>query len=148
MHLVLFASAVLCALVLRPAEARSFGFHHVVETFVGNGDLIGGGNVTGSYRFIADFEGEPLAGLPAGAPVGGVITPVEGGKVIEQFAEYVMPSRRWRLSILAKPAEGKPLSLRAFLKKGDQALTETWTYRLPWENEMREGSRQPGGTSQ
>ncbi len=37
-------------------------------------------------------------------------------------------------SILAKPAGNQPLSLRAFLSKDDQAVTETWTYKLPADN--------------
>ena len=103
---------------------------YATSTFVGSGNMVGGGNVKGSYRVIVDFAGGPLAGRDVKAPVG-VVTAADDGQVIESFVEYVEPLQRWRLSMLAKPAEGKPLVLRAFLKEGGKTLTETWTYRLP-----------------
>jgi glucans biosynthesis protein len=58
----------------------------------------------------------------------------ESGEIIEHFVEYNAPLRAWRLSMLAKPAAGKPLELRAFLSEGERTLTETWAYRLPYGN--------------
>lgn len=101
------------------------------DTFVGSGNLIGGGHVKGSYRILVDFGGGPLATRSPKVPVTGVVTALEDGQIIESFVEYVEPARQWRLSILAKPAANKPLSLRAFLKEGNTALSETWTYYLP-----------------
>jgi glucans biosynthesis protein len=40
------------------------------------------------------------------------------------------------LSILAKPAEGQPLALRGFLKKEDEAVSETWSYDIPADNDI------------
>jgi glucans biosynthesis protein len=54
--------------------------------------------------------------------------------VIEHFVEYIPSAHAWRLSILAKPADEKPLALRAFLSKDGEAVSETWTYRLPANN--------------
>ena len=90
---------------------------------------------------IVDFAGGPLSKLPPQAPVTATVTAGDGGKVIEDFVEYVKPLHRWRLSILAKPAAGKPLSLRAFLKNGKDTLTETWTYHLPADNAINPGSQ-------
>ncbi|MGB5540807.1 MAG: glucan biosynthesis protein, partial [Gammaproteobacteria bacterium] len=56
--------------------------------------------------------------------------------VIEHFAEYSPSEKFWRLSILAKPAKDKPLSLRAFLSKDGQSVSETWNYRLPANNSI------------
>jgi glucan biosynthesis protein len=42
----------------------------------------------------------------------------------------------WRLSMLARAPENKPLLLRAFLHSHQEALTETWTYRLEAENDI------------
>lgn len=120
---------------------------YAAGTFVGDGNLVGGGRVQGSYRVIVDFEGGGLSNLPADTPVTGIVTPLEGTELIESFVEYVAPSRRWRLSILARPSTGKPLSLRAFLKTGDRTLTETWTYRLPWANKIRTGKEPTAGDS-
>lgn len=116
-----------------PAVARE-PMGRALHTFVGDGSVIGGGEVKGAYRVVVDFEGGPLTHLPGEGPVKAVVTPQDGGKVIEQFVEYVPPLHRWRLSILAQPKDGKSLSLRAFLKDHDRTLTETWTYRLPPRN--------------
>lgn len=108
----------------------------VVNTFVGDGNQIGGGTVPGAYRFIIDFAGGPLAKLPADAPVVSSVSAGDNGEVIEHFVEYSPSTRFWRLSILAKPAEDRPLSLRAFLSKDGEPLSETWTYRLPANNAL------------
>lgn len=107
-----------------------------ISTFVGNGNLIGGGNVAGSYRVIIDFDGGPLDQLLPHAAVVGSVTAQEGTEMIEQFVEYNEPLHAWRLSILAKPAKDKPLALRAYLSEGDKTLTETWTYHLPLNNDI------------
>jgi glucans biosynthesis protein len=108
----------------------------VVNTFVGDGGQIGGGSVPGAYRFIVDFTGGQLDKLSANAPVVSSVSAGDNGEVIEHFVEYSPASQFWRLSILAKPAEDKPLSLRAFLSKDDQPVSETWTYRLPANNNI------------
>ena len=57
-------------------------------------------------------------------------------EVIEHFVEFLSPVNRWRLSILAKPAEGQPLALRAFLKNEEEAVSETWSYDIPADNDI------------
>jgi glucans biosynthesis protein len=109
----------------------------VINTFVGDGNQIGGGTVPGAYRFIVDFAGGPLAKLPANAPVMSSVTAGDDGEVIEHFVEYVPSAQFWRLSILAKPAEDRPVSLRAYLSKDGQPVSETWNYRLPANNTIR-----------
>ena len=106
-------------------------FGQVINTFVGDGSQIGGGNVSGAYRFIVDFAGGSLAKLSANAPVVSSVSAGDNGEVIEHFVEYSPADQFWRLSILAKPAEDKPLSLRAFLSKDGEPVSETWNYRLP-----------------
>ncbi|MGR9107859.1 MAG: glucan biosynthesis protein G [Gammaproteobacteria bacterium] len=108
-----------------------------VRTFVGDGGIIGGGAVPGSYRLLIDFAGTPLDGLKADAPIQGVVTGLDGTDVIEQYVEFNEPAQVWRLSMLARPAEDKALALRAFLKMNDAAVSETWSYRLPGENDIR-----------
>lgn len=125
------------ALTFGGGSAAEEDMGKAVSTFVGEGDVIGGGKAKGSYRFVIDFAGGPLSDLPAQAEVSAIVTPEGGSQVLNQSVGYVKPSQRWRLSILAKPAEGKPLALRAFLKRGDKTLTETWTYSLPWDNKIK-----------
>jgi glucans biosynthesis protein len=112
-----------------------------VHTFVGRGDIIGGGNMKDGYRVIVDFQGGPLDKLPPDAPVSAEVTALLGGEVAEQSVEHVKQSGDWRLSILAKPADDRPLELRAHLKSRDDTLTETWTYTLPVENDLKESRR-------
>ncbi len=118
------------------AKDKTLG--RAVDTHIGRGDLVGGGNAAGSYRVLIDFQGGKLDKLPADAAVGTAVTAQEGGQIIEQFVTYVAPSKVWRLSILARPAKDKPLALRAALRQDDQALTETWTYTLPQDNSFSE----------
>ena len=106
------------------------------HTFVGDGNRIGGGDTEGAYRFIVDFEGGALDDMGADAKVLSEVSAFGGAELIEHYVQYNETSGQWRLSVLAKPATNKSLNLRAYLKREDDnsALTETWTYRLPWNN--------------
>ena len=85
-------------------------------------------------RFIVDFEGGRLESLPADTIVRGVITlgggPEIGERLLEQHVVKNPVTGGWRLSFQVRPPEDKPLELRAFLQKGEQALTETWAWRV------------------
>jgi periplasmic glucans biosynthesis protein len=107
------------------------------RTFVGDGNIIGGGQVPGAYRILVDFSGGALSKLKSNAPVKGVVTGLEGTEVVEQFTEFNEPAQSWRLSMLVKPAEEKPVVLRAYLTENEKAVSETWTYRLPRNNDIR-----------
>lgn len=107
-----------------------------VKTFVGDGNKMGGGSAPGAYRIIVDFAGGALNGLAPDAPVISNVSADDGGKILEHFVEYLPQTRRWRMSILAKPADGQPLRLRAFLKKGDDTVSETWSYEIPVNNDI------------
>ncbi len=108
----------------------------VINTFVGDGNRIGGGSTPGAYRVIVDFAGNEMVPPGAEAKVTASVTAQENGEIIDDYVEYIEENHSWRLSILAKPHEKKPLMLRAFLKNGDQALTETWNYRLDANNDI------------
>jgi glucans biosynthesis protein len=103
----------------------------VVDTFVGDGARIGGGNVEGAVRIIVDFAGGPLGPLEAGAQVVSNVSVQKGGDIIEHFAEYIPQINRWRLSILARPDGNSTMFLRGFLRQNGKTLSETWTYKLP-----------------
>lgn len=101
------------------------------STHLGDGNRVGGGDQAGAVRIIVDFAGGPLEDLPADAPVVASVTGLEGGDIISHFVEYVEPLEQWRLSILARPADEKPLTLRGYLTLEGEPVTETWTYQLP-----------------
>jgi periplasmic glucans biosynthesis protein len=90
--------------------------------------------------FIIDFAGERLESLPADKPLTAVVTVEPRGRLIEQQLYKNSVTGGWRLvfhisfeepSSLEKvlPTIRRPVvELRAFLKLGDNALTETWSY--------------------
>jgi glucans biosynthesis protein len=84
-----------------------------------------------------DFSGGLLDKQRPRAPILSNVTAQDGGEVLEHFVEYNEALKGWRLSILARPADNKSLSLRAYLSMGDETLTETWAYRLPPSNDIR-----------
>jgi len=95
--------------------------------------------VEGARKFVIDFAGAPLDSLPPDAPVEGVVTVGSGGKSTEQQVYKNRFTGGWRLvfQILSgealstgnnRPKTKDPVELRAFLKLGDDVLTETWSY--------------------
>ena len=107
------------------------------NTLVGDGSRIGGGATKGAYRIIVDFTGGVLNKLSPNTRLTASVTALEDGELVDHYVEYVPDLRCWRLSILARPFENASLSLRAFLSKGKETLTETWTYRLDKYNDIR-----------
>jgi periplasmic glucans biosynthesis protein len=93
--------------------------------------------VEGARKFIIDFAGGPLDSLPADKPVEGVVTVGSGAKFAEQQVYKNRFTGGWRLVFQVLPDEAfsadkdrpkNPVELRAFLKLGDNVLTETWSY--------------------
>jgi glucans biosynthesis protein len=90
--------------------------------------------------FVIDFAGERIDSLPADKPLTAVISVEPRAKLIEQQLSKNSATGGWRLVFqisledpgsLEKvlPAIRRPIvELRAFLKLGDNALTETWSY--------------------
>lgn len=107
-----------------------------IKTLVGDGNRTGGGASPGAYRLIVDFAGGQLDKLPSRAKILASVTALQKGEVIDQYVEYIPAQHCWRLSILARPADGAALSLRAYLSREQETLTETWTYRLAADNDI------------
>ncbi len=81
------------------------------------------------WRPVIDFAGGPLAGIEKNAPVKLVVTTMRG-KVIYSSAMQVVGTQRWRGSFDIEVEGNEPVDIRAYLRLGDQALTETWLYQL------------------
>jgi glucans biosynthesis protein len=95
--------------------------------------------VEGGRKFIIDFAGTRLDSLPADKPVEGVVTVGPGAKFVEQQVYKNRFTGGWRLVFQILPDEAlsadkdrpkakDPVELRAFLKLGENVLTETWSY--------------------
>lgn len=92
---------------------------------------IGEGDEKGNKRVVVDFAGRNLAALPENAPVQGIVTVGQDGKLVQQNVLKNTVTGGWRLAFQVNPPKGKPLELRAFLQAGKTTLTETWSYVLP-----------------
>ena len=102
-----------------------------MNTFVGDGNRVGGGNQQGAYRILVDFAGGPLDDIEAGADVVSHVSASESTEVLEHFVEYSEPTEQWRVSMLVRPPQEQTMALRAYLSRNGEPLTETWTYELP-----------------
>lgn len=87
----------------------------------------------GAMRFLIDFEGPTLEGLDVAAIEEAesmkVIATATNATVSNQVAQHNRVTGHWRAFFDVTPTDaGKPIELRAFLKNGDDYLTETWSY--------------------
>ena len=87
------------------------------------------GTFEDGYRFVIDFQGRQLETLSAETVLQGVVT-VGEGELLEQQVVKNPVNAQWRLTFQVRPRGGNPVEMRAFLKKGEEALTETWSYVL------------------
>ncbi|MGD8971264.1 MAG: glucan biosynthesis protein G [Desulfobacterales bacterium] len=95
--------------------------------------------------FIIDFKGGKLDKLPDALPVDtpleGIVDLGEGSTIVEKHLVKNEPNGGWRLvfqlksdnegpldKVLPKPKNQPSLEMRAYLKEGQDILTETWSY--------------------
>lgn len=99
-----------------------------------------GGTHPEARRLVVDFEGEALRRLPADAVVEGVVTAVPSrgasaglprpAELLEQQVIRNPVTGGWRLVLQVKSPNDDPVELRAFLRHGADAATETWSQLL------------------
>jgi glucans biosynthesis protein len=94
------------------------------------------GTLDGGQRLVVDFEGPGLRELGPEAPVQGIVS-VAGGpeqqarvEILEQHIVRNPVTGGWRLVFQLRPQDDDPVELRAFLRHGEDVLTETWSYLL------------------
>ena len=81
-------------------------------------------------KFVVEFLGGPLAGLPFGTKPQPVLT-ATSGTFSDVFTEAVpdgVPGL-WRASFDFTAAGPGVVEMRLFLKSSDQTLSETWLYQ-------------------
>lgn len=78
---------------------------------------------------VIDFAGGPLKLLDRQAPVSLVIGATRG-KVGNVSAFQVANTQRWRGFFDIELEEGESADIRAYLRLGEQTLSETWLYRF------------------
>ncbi|NMO22244.1 glucan biosynthesis protein [Pyxidicoccus fallax] len=82
------------------------------------------GSAAGARRFVLDFSRPATAG---DGPVEAVIT-ASKGQVLRTTVRRHEPSGGWRATFELVPDGQQPTELRAYLKRGSETLTETWSY--------------------
>ncbi len=92
------------------------------------------GKTAGTRKFVVDFTGGELASLSADQPLEAAVHVGSNATLIEQQLAKVRQNGQWRLVFQIAPKGGAtpgwkdPVEIRAFLKKGPDVLTETWSY--------------------
>jgi glucans biosynthesis protein len=91
------------------------------------------GDRENSHRFVIDFDGKELDGVPGDQILRGDVTIASGEDAAEIIDQHVVKNPvtgGWRLTFQLRPKTGSPIELRAYLDKGSETLTETWSYQL------------------
>jgi periplasmic glucans biosynthesis protein len=108
-----------------PAPA---GLARVVDCWTGTAGPPGLDPIAGARRLVADFEGERLAGLGRDSGVEAVVSP-GGRQLIASYAYPVVGTNgRWRMIADIALSGSGANELRAYLKRGHDALSETLLY--------------------
>lgn len=108
----------------RKRDPMPDGLARTVATYVGWGGVPGQERPKGVRKIVVDFRGAALDALSEG------VTPevsASGGTVSHIAARPIARHEGWRLTFDVEGAETQPVELRAWLRKGEDALTETWT---------------------
>ena len=105
------------------AVARATG------TWTGMGGRPGHKRPDGVRKFVIDYQGSVFEGLSRSDDVELVVT-ASRGDVSNSYNHPVVDQRqRWRAFFDIKATGTEPVDLRAFLRKGERALSETWIYQ-------------------
>lgn len=96
----------------------------------------------GEVQYMLDFEGPALQALPADVAVEAVATAGPGAQVLETRAWRHTGSGAgvsngvWRMQLRVQRSDPHtPIELRAYLRRGPHALTETWAALVPAEKQ-------------
>ncbi len=80
-------------------------------------------------RFEVEFGGGELDSLPPDVKPEVVITPGRG-TISSVFVETTTWNKNWRIQFDLQADGPEPVDIRAYLKRGDTALSETWLFQL------------------
>lgn len=87
-----------------------------------------------SLHYMIDFDGGPLPGLPADAEVISGVWMDDNGELLERQTYRNEATGGWRVALrFNRKDPNLPVEMRVFLRRGEQTLSETWSYILPAE---------------
>lgn len=85
-----------------------------------------------SLQFVVDFEGPALRKVAPQGTVEGIVTLDKNAELLQALVYRNEITNGYRLTIRFKRLdEKKPVEMRAFLRSGNETLSETWSYALP-----------------
>jgi glucans biosynthesis protein len=103
---------------------------HATATWTGLGGRPGHKRPEGVRKFVIDFQGQVFDGVRRDDGVEIVVTPSRG-TISNAYTHPVVDQReRWRALFDLTATGSEPVDIRAYLRKGDRALTETWVYQF------------------
>ncbi len=86
----------------------------------------------GELQFNIDFAGTALEALADDAAPTARVTPGDNARVLLANVYRHPLTKGWRMTLKIQRLDpSRPLELRAYLQRGADVLTETWTYALP-----------------
>jgi glucans biosynthesis protein len=106
-------------------EPGVMGVARVFATWQGRAGRPGQAALPGQRKVVIDFAGTTLEGLNRKSGVTGVVD-VKPGMALTVAAYPVEGQDRWRLMFDVAAPAGQTVDLRAYLRQGYRALTETW----------------------
>lgn len=108
-----------------PAEVST-----VTATRIGRGGIPGQPRPKGVMKFAIDFDGGYVAKLDRDAKGVEAVVNASRGELSNIECYSVKIGTAWRMTFDIKADDPEPVDLRAYLKSGDQTLTETWLYQF------------------
>jgi periplasmic glucans biosynthesis protein len=101
---------------------------NVVATRIGKAGLQGGERTNGAIKYVVDFSGGKLNHLSKRGEVEVVVTAASG--MLEHATTYrVIGTDVWRAIFDFTSSSPNPTDIRLYLRKGEEALTETWLFQ-------------------
>ncbi|MDP0500648.1 MAG: glucan biosynthesis protein G [Verrucomicrobiota bacterium JB022] len=88
----------------------------------------------GIVEFVVDFQGKALEELPPVTEIEGIVTVEKDAELVEKIVQKNPYTNGWRLILHVrknKPEAGTA-EMRAYLRQGEETLTETWSYQWIW----------------
>ncbi|MBK1718647.1 glucan biosynthesis protein [Thiocystis violacea] len=79
-------------------------------------------------KFVVDFAGPTLAALDPESPMEAVVH-TTSGELSKPVVQANPENQGWRLFFELKPDGNRPADLRAFLRHGEDVMSETWSFR-------------------
>ncbi|MDX5445348.1 MAG: glucan biosynthesis protein [Zoogloeaceae bacterium] len=101
---------------------------HVIATRLGRAGVPGQPRPEGGVKYAIDFAGGDLASFTSEQRVVRAVVEGSNARIDNPYAIRVVGTDYWRLIFDVYPDGDAPVDLRAFLRLGDRALTETWVF--------------------